>query len=165
VSILGIIVIGVIAFYVLRGVLRHVVFFFPLGPVVHFIAVIAIATVYSLGQQGEKTTTDANEIANPVYTSQETGEQQKIKQWRDQLVQHVGRFQYFPKGTYGRTSEVAFTVDHEGYLLNSNIAQSSGMPTFDKATLDMITRAQPMPKPPTTTLDRDRSFSLRFANP
>jgi TonB family protein len=72
---------------------------------------------------------------------------------------------HYPEGTLeDGTSTVAFTIDREGTLLNSSIAQSSGSSVLDKAALDTITRAQPMPRPPESVSDDGLSFTvpLRF---
>jgi protein TonB len=45
-------------------------------------------------------------------------------------------------------ARVAFIIDHGGRLLASGIVQSSGSPTLDQETLEMLARAQPMPTPP-----------------
>jgi protein TonB len=55
-------------------------------------------------------------------------------------------------------AKVAFTINHEGRLLSSQIVQSSGSSLLDQETLDMLVRAQPMPKPPGNALDSQLSF-------
>jgi len=50
-------------------------------------------------------------------------------------------------------------------LVTSHIFQSSGSSLLDQATLDMLARAQPMPKPPGNAPDSALSFivPVRFA--
>jgi len=55
-------------------------------------------------------------------------------------------------------AKVAFTIDHEGHLLSSHIVESSGSSLLDGETLDLLARAQPMPKPPGDVPDSALSF-------
>jgi periplasmic protein TonB len=82
--------------------------------------------------------------------------------WQSALAAHIERFKRYPAaaraGHEQGVATVAFTIDHEGHLLHSSIVQSSGSPVLDQETLDMLARAQPMPKPPGSTPDRLLSF-------
>jgi periplasmic protein TonB len=85
-----------------------------------------------------------------------------IIRWQSALAAHLERFKHYP--TAARThreqgiAKVAFTIDHEGHLLTSQIVQSSGWSLLDQETLDMLARAQPMPKPPGNAPDSALSF-------
>jgi periplasmic protein TonB len=82
--------------------------------------------------------------------------------WQSALAAHLERFKRYPTAARARHEQgvatVAFTIDHEGHLLHSEIVQSSGSPLLDQETLEMLSRAQPMPKPPGNTPDRALSF-------
>jgi periplasmic protein TonB len=82
--------------------------------------------------------------------------------WQSALAAHIERFKRYPAAARAHQEQgiatVAFTIDHEGHLLRSSIVQSSGSPALDQETLDMLARAQPMPKPPGNTPDRALSF-------
>jgi periplasmic protein TonB len=85
-----------------------------------------------------------------------------IATWQGRLAAHIERFKRYPveareRGEQG-LAKVAFTIDHQGHLLASRIVQSSGSPTLDQETLDMLTRAQPMPMPPEGIPDGALSF-------
>jgi protein TonB len=85
-----------------------------------------------------------------------------IATWQGRLAAHIERFKRYPldareRGEQG-LAKVAFTIDHEGHLLGSRIVQSSGSPALDQETLDMLTRAQPMPTPPEGLPDSALSF-------
>ena len=85
-----------------------------------------------------------------------------IATWQGRLAAHIERFKRYPvdareHGEQG-LAKVAFTIDHDGHLLASHIVQSSGSPALDQETLDMLTRAQPMPPPPQGTPDGALSF-------
>jgi periplasmic protein TonB len=85
-----------------------------------------------------------------------------VIRWQSTLAAHLERFKRYPPearshGEQGIT-KVAFTIDHEGHLLTSRVVQSSGSPALDRETLEMLVRAQPMPKPPDEVSDRELSF-------
>ena len=63
------------------------------------------------------------------------------------------------QGEHG-IARVAFTIDREGRLLTSRILQSSGSAALDQETLEVLLRAQPLPKPPGETKGRELSLVL-----
>jgi periplasmic protein TonB len=82
--------------------------------------------------------------------------------WQSALAAHLQRFKRYPAAarTHGEhgDAKVAFTIDHEGHLVSSQIVQSSGSSLLDQESLDMLARAQPMPKPPGNAPDSALSF-------
>jgi periplasmic protein TonB len=82
--------------------------------------------------------------------------------WQSALAAHLERFKRYPTAARAHGEQgivkVAFTIDHEGHLLSSQIVQSSGSSLLDQETLDMLARAQPMPKPPGSAPDSALSF-------
>jgi periplasmic protein TonB len=85
-----------------------------------------------------------------------------VVRWESELAAHIEHFKRYPgaaraQGEQG-TTKVAFTIDHEGHVLTSRIVQSSGFAALDQETLEMLVRAQPMPKPPGEMKDRELSF-------
>jgi periplasmic protein TonB len=82
--------------------------------------------------------------------------------WQSALAAHLERFKRYPRVARARgeqgIAKVAFTIDHEGHLLTSQIVQSSGSSLLDQETLAMLARAQPMPKPPGNVSDTALSF-------
>jgi periplasmic protein TonB len=82
--------------------------------------------------------------------------------WQSALAAHIERFKRYPAAARAHHDQgvatVAFTIDHEGRLLRSSIVQSSGSPALDQETLEMLARAQPLPKPPSDTPNRALSF-------
>jgi protein TonB len=88
--------------------------------------------------------------------------------WQSALAAHLERFKRYPTaaralGEQG-IAKVAFTIDHEGHLLSSQIVESSGSSLLDQETLAMLARSQPMPKPPDNVPDSALSFvvPIRF---
>lgn len=45
-----------------------------------------------------------------------------------------------------------FVMNREGRVLTARVERSSGHPALDRAALDMLTRAQPLPRPPAEVL-------------
>jgi TonB family protein len=83
------------------------------------------------------------------------------QQWQNLLVEHIKRLKYVPEGIQAEgTFKVTFTIDREGNVVSSSLAQSSGVSAFDIEALDMIDRAQPMPKPPGEIPDDQLSFTF-----
>lgn len=74
------------------------------------------------------------------------------QKWHSRVVSWLKRHQRYPsraksKGEQG-TVQVAFTVDPGGRVTSSRVTRSSGNPELDKAALDMLRRASPVPAPP-----------------
>ncbi len=72
--------------------------------------------------------------------------------WQSRLVAHIEKRKRYPAGARGRgeqgTVQVRFRIDANGYVLSVVLARSSGFPDLDKAVLDLIHRASPVPPPP-----------------
>jgi periplasmic protein TonB len=85
-----------------------------------------------------------------------------VTNWQSELAAHIEHFKRYPAdarahGEQG-IAKIAFTIDHEGHLLASRIVQSSGSAALDQETLEMLVRAQPMPKPPGEMKDNQLTF-------
>jgi protein TonB len=123
-------------------------------------------------EQREATATPSVELppsaAAPPRPGAEVHAPAAMIHWQTALAAHLERFKRYPAAARVHHEQgvatVAFTIDHEGHLLRSAIVQSSGSPALDQETLDMLARAQPMPKPPGNTPDRALSFvvPIRF---
>jgi periplasmic protein TonB len=85
-----------------------------------------------------------------------------LKRWQSALVAHIERFKRYPAEARAHdergVARVAFSIDHEGRILASRIVQSSGSATLDAESLEMLNRAQPMPRPPEKLADSELSF-------
>jgi protein TonB len=85
-----------------------------------------------------------------------------VTRWESLLAAHLEHFKRYPTEARSRgeqgTVRVAFTIDYEGRLLRSSIVQSSGSAALDQETLAMLTRAQPMPRPPDQVSNADLTF-------
>jgi protein TonB len=87
-----------------------------------------------------------------------------VQRWETQLVAHIEHFKRYPAEARARGEQgiarVAFTIDREGWVRGSRIVQSSGEPELDQEALAMLTRAQPVPRPPERVSGRELSFVI-----
>ncbi|HEY0288803.1 MAG TPA: energy transducer TonB [Pseudomonas sp.] len=80
-----------------------------------------------------------------------------LPSWQGDLLRHLSKFKRYPedarrRGTQG-INRLRFVVDKDGNVLSYEIAGGSGSAALDRATLEMIRRAQPLPKPPAELLN------------
>jgi len=72
--------------------------------------------------------------------------------WQSDLLQHLAKYKKYPDNARRLRQEgtvrLRFVVDADGKVLSYSIAESSGSAALDRATMEMIRRAQPLPKPP-----------------
>lgn len=91
----------------------------------------------------------------PVPT-QHSGPSADEVRWEQMLLEHLARYRQYPHAARSRnlqgTVSVRFRVDANGRVLSYDFAQSSGHSVLDRATRQMIARAQPLPKPPASML-------------
>lgn len=72
--------------------------------------------------------------------------------WEADLLRHLAKFKRYPddarrRGLVG-TVKLKFVVDAQGNVLSYEIVGESGSASLDRATLEMIRKAQPLPPPP-----------------
>jgi protein TonB len=84
--------------------------------------------------------------------------------WRARLSAHVQRFKRYPaealeKHLHG-TAMVRFTIDRAGTVLSAEIVSRSGTEILDRESLSLITRAAPLPAPPTHVRGTHFTFSV-----
>lgn len=72
--------------------------------------------------------------------------------WQRKLLSHLSRYKRYPDDARRRGFEgvnrLRFVVDGQGKVLSYALAGRSGSASLDRATLEMIRRAQPLPPPP-----------------
>jgi protein TonB len=77
--------------------------------------------------------------------------------WQGTLLAHLAKYKKYPPGAQSRGKEgmnrLRFVVDAEGNVLSYELVGRSGNADLDRATLEMIRRAQPLPKPPADMLN------------
>lgn len=76
--------------------------------------------------------------------------------WEGTLLAHLGKYKKYPASAQNRGKEgmnrLRFVVDGQGNVLSFELLTQSGAADLDRATLEMIRRAQPLPKPPADML-------------
>ena len=80
-----------------------------------------------------------------------------MRSYRQTLFAWLQKHQRYPRrlkrrGIEGEVS-LFFSIDRQGRLLESRITQSSGHEGLDKAALDLLREASPMPALPNTILN------------
>lgn len=75
-----------------------------------------------------------------------------IPTWQNQLMIKLNKAKRYPtqarRYRHQGVAYLRFTIDRKGNVLKKSIEQSAGYPLLDKETLELIDRAQPLPKPP-----------------
>jgi periplasmic protein TonB len=108
-------------------------------------------------------------VAAPVAGAEVEPMSDAVRRWESALVAHIERFKRYPAEARARGqrgyAKVAFTIDRDGRLRESHIVESSGSQEFDRESLAMLTRSQPMPKPPGEVRTEGLSFvvPVRFS--
>ena len=82
--------------------------------------------------------------------------------WQKELVAHLNHFKRYPAGERNESAEILIDLmlDEDGRVASASILRSSGMPAFDQAALDMVRRADPVPKPPAAVAQAGLQFAL-----
>lgn len=78
--------------------------------------------------------------------------QAAVATWQGRMVAHLQKYKRYPRSARIKreegTAQVRFTLDRSGNVLSSEIVASSGISSLDSASLALLARAQPLPKPP-----------------
>ncbi len=76
----------------------------------------------------------------------------ELVSWKRRLALHLQRNKRYPHEAQVRresgTARVAFVIDRHGHIMSSKIVKGSGSQALDHETLELLQRAQPLPKPP-----------------
>jgi len=93
------------------------------------------------------------------------------QRWQSQVLSELNRAKRYPaearRSRQQGVAQLRFAVDAAGRVSGAAIVRSSGSPSLDQATLEMVRRASPLPAPPsglaqpTVTLVIPVEFSLR----
>lgn len=83
---------------------------------------------------------------------------------RASLSAQIARTKRYPQKAMARHEEglvrVSFTIDRNSRVLDSRVLESSGSADLDQELLAMVTRAQPLPKPPPAAKAADLTFTV-----
>lgn len=93
----------------------------------------------------------------PVAQPQLPSNSNALPNWQGDLLRHLAKFKRYPEDARRRglqgVNRLRFVVDGEGKVLSFELAGGSGSAALDRATLEMIRRAQPLPPPPKELLN------------
>ncbi|MGE8405952.1 MAG: energy transducer TonB [Pseudomonas sp.] len=80
-----------------------------------------------------------------------------LPSWQSDLLRHLGKYKRYPEDARRRglqgINRLRFVVDGEGKILSYSLAGGSGSAALDRATLEMIRKAGPVPPPPKELLN------------
>jgi protein TonB len=103
------------------------------------------------------TTAKPEKSAAPTPPAPPSPPSNALPNWQSDLLRHLSKYKKYPEDARRRgmqgVARLRFVVDAQGNVLSYSIASSSGSPALDRATTEMIRRAQPLPKPPAETLN------------
>ncbi|QLR03415.1 energy transducer TonB [Providencia rettgeri] len=82
------------------------------------------------------------------------------KQWEAMVLGKLNKYKRYPEDA-GRRNRIGkpvvmFTVDSQGFLLDSSLVNSSGTRSLDKEAQQVLSRAAPLPVPPAEILKNGR---------
>ena len=97
----------------------------------------------------------------PALGSGETARRARVT-WVKELVAHLDKHKRNPNLEKFKNTKVVVnvTLDRVGRVFATSIAESSGEPAYDAAALEMLKRADPVPRPPPMVADEGLSFTL-----
>ena len=93
----------------------------------------------------------------------ESGRIAKIN-WQQALHAHLEKKKKYPRKAKRMkkkgTPVIRFTMDRDGHVINVSLIQSSGTSSLDKEAIDLVYRAQPLIKPPSSVAGNQLSLTL-----
>lgn len=102
----------------------------------------------------------AQPAAQPSPQAGSPAPSQALPSWQSRLLAHLNRHKRYPEDARRRGQQgvvkLRFVVDGRGQVLSFALAGKSGSASLDRATLQMIRRAQPLPVPPAELLQDGR---------
>lgn len=97
----------------------------------------------------------SDRVAAPETTASTRPSKAQIT-WQSRLFAHITRYKRYPRMARSKrqqgTVSVNFTINAQGRVSSKRIVKSSGYPLLDQEVLDLLDRAQPLPKPPADVL-------------
>jgi periplasmic protein TonB len=87
-----------------------------------------------------------------------------VRRWQSALSAQIAAKKGYPPKARARHEEgfvrINFTIDRNGHVLDSRVVESSGSPDLDQELLSMVSRAQPLPRPPSDAKAADLSVTV-----
>ncbi|MBI2242080.1 MAG: energy transducer TonB [Magnetospirillum gryphiswaldense] len=89
---------------------------------------------------------------SPAAPVRPVADPQAVSSWQSRLLAHLERHKTYPAQAQRQRLRgqvvVCFTMDRSGMILTQSVRDQSGHALLDRAALDMLARAQPLPAPP-----------------
>ena len=109
---------------------------------------------------------EAPVAAAPSQGRLSTSKSNAVPAWKRQVVNLLERNKRYPaaarqRGERGIT-EISFSLDRQGRVVSSRIVRSSGSSALDQATLELVSRVQPFPAPPSEMAGIELTVPIRF---
>ncbi len=90
--------------------------------------------------------------APPAPVTSSAASSNAVPSWQGQLMQRLEAFKRYPPLAQLRNEQgvayLRFSMDRNGKVLSASIVKSAGYDELDEETLELIHRAEPLPKPP-----------------
>jgi len=103
-------------------------------------------------QDSTPAASNAAQNAKPASQAGSPESSNALPSWQGILRAHLSRYKRYPAEARRRGDEgtvtLRFKIDAQGRLLSYELVHRSGRTALDKATLQMIRRAEPLPPPP-----------------
>jgi len=100
----------------------------------------------------------------PRVGAESTAQQDNQVSWQNRLLAHLQRHKRYPSIARQRrqqgTATIQFRIDRDGNVITTSLVQSSGHVLLDRSAMEMVDRAQPLPRPPATVTDDELSLTL-----
>lgn len=105
----------------------------------------------------------ANKAAAPQQGSTQS-DTRKVLSWQRSVALHLNKHKRYPSDARSRGLEgeaiVRFTMDRSGQVTLVDVIRSSGSAMLDAESLELLKRAQPLPRPPPVVLGESLEFSV-----
>ncbi len=86
--------------------------------------------------------------------------------WNRQIALQIQRHKVYPAAAIARnetgTVMLAMTINRDGNVVSAHVVRSSGYPTLDQATIAIVHRAAPFPRPPEGMPGSTFDFTIPF---
>jgi protein TonB len=119
-------------------------------------AAITSQTLAALPSEAPAVSEPATPSTN-LQSSSDAAPNSATLEFRNALLRHIARFQRYPRAAEPKrlqgTVRAVFSVSRDGRLLGAWVKTSSGEVLLDKAAIDTIRRAQPLPIIPSALPD------------
>ncbi|MBR0907455.1 energy transducer TonB [Bradyrhizobium liaoningense] len=102
----------------------------------------------------------AASVPTPAFAASDA-----LDAWRKAVTEHVWRHRMLPPEAMGRRADagITFVVDRSGKLISNALVESTGFAPLDAATLAMVERSGPFPKPPVGAKDDLQRVTILIA--